>query len=538
MANLFILLFQISSNLWAAPEAFRLSIESGSELESVNPLFVRDSYADQVQRYVLDTLARRDFTSFEYKPRLAEKWEISRDQKTFTFTLRQGLVFHDGKPVTADDVKFSFESIFDKGFGDNERRTYYELIEKVEVLGPLQIRFKAKESYFQTFNALAELWILPKHIYSDPKRARRMKRDLVGSGPYRLKEWKAGDRLVLQKFPDWYGFQTADWGKTHQFEAVHFRFVRSQSLATEMARKRELDFAVISPEAFESKKGWSDQVQKFKVESSAPRATGFVGWNLKSPLFSDVRVRRALAHLMNREQMNQKYRRGQSALATGPFYLGSEWTPDSVKPLMFDLEKAKALLAEAGWVDGDKNGVLEKEIDGQKREFRFTLHHSNRDSEKYWKIFKQDLKQVGVDLQLKHLNWNAFVPLLNERKFEAVALAWQYPWEWDPKQVWHSASSEPGGSNFIGYSNPDVDDWIDEARVETNKSKRGRLLHKIFEKIAEDAPYVWMFDDRYTFYAVNQRISRPQDSLKFDLGLETWSVKAEAPTAPPPAPNP
>ena len=129
-------------------------------------------------------------------------------------------------------------------------------------------------------------------------------------------------------------------------------------------------------------------------------------------------------------------------------------------------------------------------------------------------------------MELKLLEWSAFEPLVSEKKFEAVTLAWgggdQDP---DPKQLWHSASAENKGSNFISYSNPEVDKLIDDARLEMNREKRIKMLRKVFEKIADDTPYTWWFNSTHEFYGVSSRIQRPADALQYKLGYQSWWIE-------------
>lgn len=531
----FLILFFSAHSYAAAPNAeapvggsFTRNMDFGGEPATLHPIMASDIYADDVHNYVFDSLVRRDPETFDWKPRLAEKWEISKDGKTFTFFLRKNLKFHDGKPITADDVKFSYDAIFEKSYNAIEKIPYYENIDKVEVIDPATIRFTTKNTYFQNFNVIASYWIIPKHIYGDLAKSKKMSREVVGSGPYRLDKFQKGQRIVMKRFADWYGFSAPEWKGAYNFETVTLKFISSDNVALEMTKKKELDFQILSPEYYEKKtdgKAWGKTVFKYKVENNEPKSFGFIGWNFRRDLFQDKNVRVALAHMMNREEMNSKFRFGNSRLATGPFYSASEYANPNVKPILFDPKVATELLTKAGWKDTDGNGVLDKEIGGKKTEFRFKLLYSNRDSEKYWTMFHDDLLKIGIDIEVKYLEWNAFIKMVDEGNFDAVAMAWQNPYEWDPKQIWHSSSAVPGGSNFINYKNSEVDKLIDQARFEMDKSRRVKLMHKIYELIADDAPYIWMFNDRFTFYATSDRVEKPADTFKYEIGHNYWWAK-------------
>jgi peptide/nickel transport system substrate-binding protein/microcin C transport system substrate-binding protein len=192
---------------------------------------------------------------------------------------------------------------------------------------------------------------------------------------------------------------------------------------------------------------------------------------------------------------------------------------------LFDLKKGSELLAKAGWKDSDKDGILDKTIKGKKTDLRFSLIYANKEVEKYFTLYKEDLKKAGVELDLKYLEWNSFLKLLDEGNFDAAALAWSGTFEWDPKQIWHSSNAIPGGSNFIAYKNQEVDKLIDQARMDPDKKKRMEKLHRVYELIAEDAPYAWLFNDKFAFYATSNKIAKPADSFQYDVGHYYWWTK-------------
>jgi peptide/nickel transport system substrate-binding protein/microcin C transport system substrate-binding protein len=214
---------------------------------------------------------------------------------------------------------------------------------------------------------------------------------------------------------------------------------------------------------------------------------------------------------------------GKVVAGRAPVYYKSEYLPKDVKPIEFEPATAKALLKKAGWADKDKNGILEKTIDGQTREFRFSLLLPNREYEKYFTIYKEDLKKAGIDMEIKLIEWNTFSKLLDEQKFDAVTLSWAggSP-EDDLKQIWHSDSAREGGSNFISYKNPQVDKYIDQARQEMNKAKRKALWQKAVRLIAQDAPYTFLFNYKYDQYLLNSRIVFDKPTYTYDLSTSYW----------------
>lgn len=498
----------------------------GNEPTTLNPITGTDAYNQAVQNFTMDSLMNRNLDTYEWEPALAEKAETSKDGKEFTFTVREGAKWSDGQPVTVEDVKFSFDVIFDTTYNAAHMRPYFENIAKAEVTGPRTIKFTTKSKYFGNFSVLASMAILPKHVYGDAEKGKAINKSITGSGPYMIDTYDKGVSIILKKNPNWWGWTVPEYKGRYNFEKIRLRFDKDENLALERLKKSELDFDTLTPEAFTKKTAgepWGTTVLKKQVENSAPKPYGYIGWNFKKELFKDKKVRRALAMLMNRDEMNQKFRFGMSLPATGPWYQQSEYADPTVKAIAFDPKAAGELLKEAGWVDSNKDGTLDK---GGKP-FEFNLFYSNKDTEKYWVLYQEDLKKVGIKMNLQLLDWNALLKNMDESKFDAVALGWGGgAVDNDPKQIWHSSSIGKGGSNFISYSNKEVDKLIDKAREELDKQKRIPLYREIYRKIADDAPYAFMFNDKYILYAVNKRIQQPKDTFKFAIGTEYFAMKA------------
>lgn len=511
-----------------APQGGSVTTNFLAEPPTLHPITAQDLYAAEIHELTMGTLLTKDPETYEWSPFIAEKWDISKDGKVFTFYLRKNATFHDGKPVTAEDVKFSFDAIFEPKYNAAHRRPYYEQIARVEVVDPYTVKFFAKSTYYRNFDICAGMMIIPKHVYEDVEKSKKMNKELVGSGPYMVEKYERGQRIILKKYANWFGKDEPTLKGEYNFETINFRFVKEENVYLEMLKKGDIDYLDLNAEQYATKTQgdpWGKTVLAVKAENASPKGYRFVGWNQRNELFKDRDVRMALAMLMNREEMNKKFRFGLSTLATGPTDNFSDSASPNVKPILFDPKKAAELLAKAGWKDTDKDGILDKVINGKKVDFRFTVVHANKDFEKYLTFYKEDLKKVGIDMEVKYLEWNSFMKTLDEGKFEAVCLGWMTTFDFDPKQVWHSSSAVPGGSNFIGYKNPEVDKLIDQARSEMDRKKRVPLLRKVYEMIANDVPYVFMFNEKYDFYAVASKIGRPADTFKYTTGSSYWWMK-------------
>ena len=500
-----------------------------SEPENFSPMSSSEYVSRQVYEYAVEGLLNLNPETFEWEPLLAENYEVSKDNLTFTFFLRKNAKFSDGQPVTAEDVKFSIEAVKDPAYKAVNRQPYYEDVEKIEIIDPHTIRIKMKKKYFKNLEVLGSggfTPILPKHVYGDPKK-KWDTAPIVGSGPYKVEQYNRGKNIMLVRNKEWWGNDVPGQRSLGKFERINFRFIKEENLELEMVKKEQIDYMwPIQIENYEKKavgEPFGTKIAKIEAENKIPKRWGFIGWNQKNPIFKDKNVRTALSHLLNRKFLIEKFMYGKAVEGVGPYYYKSQFTPSTVKPIEFNPEKAKALLKKAGWEDKDKKGVLSKTIDGKPTDFRFTLLLPNRDVEKYFTIYKEDLKKAGIDMEIKLIEWNTFAKLLDEQKFDAVTLAWAggSP-EDDLRQIWHSDSSKPGGSNFVSYSNKEVDKLIDSAREEMNAKKRAQLWQKAVKLIADDAPYTFLFNLKYDLFLLNKRIAYDKPTYTYDFSHLYW----------------
>ena len=496
-----------------------------AEPESLHPIRSTDAYGKIIHDHVLDSLLKRNINTFKWDPYLAEKWEVSKDGKIFTFTLRKGGVFHDGKPITTEDVLFSFNAFKDPAYGGARFVSYFENFKSAVILDNRRIQFKAHTVYFKNLETLGEiLRIIPRHIYKD--KDKKLNNTITGSGPYRLEKYNKGKQIVLRQNKNWWGRKALP--DSHRIHKIVFKFIENENDQLIRIAGGDLDFINLLSESYYKKTDkapWGDTVLKKKIKNKKPAGYSFIAWNLKNPLFQDKKVRKALAHLANRKLMNDKFQHGQAVLAAGPWYPWSDYADPSVPAVSFNPELARQMLKQAGWEDTDKNGVLDKVIKNKKTEFRFTLIFPTKDFEKYLTIYQQDLKKSGVIISLRYMDWPAFIKRVQEKQFSATALAWTGVMDVDPKQVWHSESAQTKGSNFISYSNPQVDRLIDLSRKELNKEKRTVILQKIYRIIADECPYLFMFSSPVQFYAHSNKVHMEKDTYTYGVGLEHWQIK-------------
>ena len=505
-----------------------LNYNLGNAPKTLNPLSSTDAYASRVNAFMVETLASRNMDTYEWEPLLATSWEVSKDGKTFTFELRKGVLWHDGKELTAKDVKFSFDAVTDpkNRYKTAHARPYYEGIAGAKILSPHKIQFTARNRYFGNFKVLASfLDIVPEHIYKDTSKenVRKLNKKTWGSGPYKFEQFRRGKYIKVVSNPDWWGRKVPEFAGQYNYDKVRFRFIQSPEMAIRRLERGELDVLKLGAEEYHKKtKGpkWGKSVFKVKFNNKSGKGYSFVGFNLNHKIFKSKRVRTALYHLLDREKMIKKFLYGESLPATGPWYRQSVYADSEVKPILFNPDLAKSILKKEGWIDSDGDKILDKVIDGVKTPLSFTILEPGDEFMKYLTIFKEDAKKAGVQILLKRIDWSAFIKLLDEKKFEAVRLGWSgSAIDVDLKPIWHSSSAISGGSNFISYKNKEVDRLIDEGRKIYDRNERIKIFKKVYRLIAEDVPYLFLFNAKSSFYAHTKRIKRDVDTYNYGVGI-------------------
>jgi peptide/nickel transport system substrate-binding protein len=217
----------------------------------------------------------------------------------------------------------------------------------------------------------------------------------------------------------------------------------------------------------------------------------YIAFNLKNPLFEDRRVRTAIAHGINIQEIIAGVYQGLAVQATGPFPQASWAFNKDVPPISYDVEKAKSLLKEAGWTDSDGDGFLDK--GGQKFAFTLILNQGNTVRESIAQIAQSNLKDLGIDVTVRILEWSVFIhKYIDEGQFDACVLAWSLSRDPDCTTIWHSSEIGKAKYNFVGYKNPEVDQLLVEGRETFDLARRQKIYRRIHALIADDVPYVFL----------------------------------------------
>ncbi len=447
------------------------------------PLLASDSASGDIVGLVYNGLVKYD-KDLNLVGDLAERWEISADNRTITFHLRPGVRWHDGAPCTAEDVRFTYQKLIDPAV----RTPYagdYELIESAEVLDALTIQFR----YREPFAPALESWgmgILPKHLLaSEDLNTTRYLRDPVGTGPYRFRRWRTGELIELRAFADYFEHRP-------YLDRYLYRIIPDQATLFLELLVGAVDWTGLTPLQYSRQTDTAylrTRYQKFRYPSFG---FAYLGYNLSDARFADVRVRRALTLAVDHAAIVDGVLYGLGAPATGPYPQASwAYNPD-VAPATRDVAAAKRLLAEAGWAETDGDGWLDR--GGEP--FRFTLitNQGNEVRRQVAELVQRHLREVGVDVQIKIMEWSTFVhEFIDKRRFEAVLLGWSLSRDPDLYNLFHSSKTKEGEYNFVGYANPRVDELLVAGRQTFDREARRRIYHEVHRILAEDQPYTFLY---------------------------------------------
>lgn len=280
------------------------------------------------------------------------------------------------------------------------------------------------------------------------------------------------------------------WGKKPHLQRIVFKIITDSTVALQVLKQGGLDMMSLRPIQWVKQTGNKRFLEHFQKLKYYLPSYSYIGWNLRKPLFQDRRVRQALTMLVNRQTILKELLFGLGTVVTGNFYINGPDYDHSIKPYPYDPAAAGALLKSAGWEDHDGDGILDR--DGVPFSFEFLISSGSKFAEQLATILQENLKQVGIRMSIRKLEWAVFIQEIQQHDFDACTLAWSLSWESDPYQLWHS-SQAAHGSNFVGFKNAEADQIIEEARKEFDAQKRHQLYHRFHEIIHEEQPYTFLF---------------------------------------------
>ena len=457
----------------------------------------------------------------EIVPELAEKWDRSADSRTYTFFLRKDVMWHpkegeESKPFTADDVIFTYKiMIHPKTITPLKVR--YEFIHTVEKLDDYTVKFTLKRPIL---NALAKFSfkVIPKHGPSNPLYLTRedpFVRNPIGTGPYILKNITAEREIVLIASENYFK------GRPHVDKLVAKPFA-DQNIMTQALMFNAIDMIVlVNPRDIPEIQG----DKRFILQPYNALSYSFFGYNVRNPLLADKRVRKALTHAVNRQEMLDSFFNGQGTIISGPFAPGSWAYNLDVQPVPFDPEKAKALLQEAGFSRG-ADGFMQKDGKRLALSLKVPIEKESEAVKRVVLAFKNYLKNVGMDIKVEFKEWQAWKEdVFFEHDFDIIFAIWVFDDSADISSLFHSGEIGAWKNNFGGYSNPEVDGLINESKLTLDHEKRRTINRKLHAILAEENPYTFLWT--LTNYAAHHKKVRRVaiHPYKFFSYADDWFIE-------------
>lgn len=547
----------------APAEDDTLMLYYSSDPDTLNLVTASDNVSDAFHRRVYEFLARRTFADpMKWEPQLAEKWEFDEDQLEYTIHLRKGVFWHplklpngkelDAREFTSKDVKFTFDCLLNEHVEAADKRSYYldpeeedpekKIKIQVSVADKYTVKVKWRKPYFMADDFTLMMQILPRHVYSVDENGEPISFDfgskefadgfnnhwantkMCGTGPMILESYERNKEAVFVRNPNY-------WGNPYYFSRVVYRHITNPNTAQQQLLQNDLDWGGI-PEIeqyIQSKDHPNVKAGKVNLKEFRRTAYRYMGYNLQKKVFQDRKVRLAISHAVPVDGIIQKIYHGLATRMTGPFLPGGPFSNPNIEPIPLDLDKARALLDEAGWKDTNSNGIRDKMIDGQLVEFEFdTMIFS--DSPQYLTIaelIKENCRQIGLDMHISPTKWALFLQKLNKKEFDTMILGWVSDWKSDPFQLWHSSQADLQDSSNFGYKNPEVDKLIEELRVTMNEDRQKEIYHELHRLIFEDQPYTFLYSEMSTG-AMHSRIENVNFYPMFrpHIDAREWTTKS------------
>lgn len=484
----------------------------------LNPHLSQDTYDTYVHDLIYESMVITN-PNMEYEGSMAERWEVSEDAMSVTFYLREGLKWHDGEPVTAEDVRFTFEFIahpdytgvrfsdIDKIVGAQEFKDgEADTISGIEVIDNKTIKITTKEVYAPFLSSIAGKQIIPEHIWSKvdiakAEEATEVLRSAIGSGPFKMKHFEPDQYAELVGFEDY-------WQGRPYLDSFIIQ-VGNQDTASAQMVSGEIDFMDIAD--------LNNYTINFLEEGGAIvqqfTSNGYqhLAMNNRLEIFSDKRVRHAFAYAINRQALVDGLMDGYGSVCNVPLPPGHWAYPSEseVNQYKYSSQKAIELLEEAGWEYKDDTMYR----DGKPVELTLLYPTGNTVRMDSASLIQENFKDIGIKVELLVMDFPTLrARAINEQDFEMLLLGWGLSTDPDGIGIWHSNVSGPKQWNFAGYINDRNDELLEQGVKYLTNEDRKPIYKEWAQLINEELPIIFLYSMNRAF-ALNPKLK----------GTEIWS---------------
>ncbi len=538
----------------SAEEDFTLRIRIAQDPDCLHPIQSQSALATQIEALVMMPMIEYGAGQLELRPLLVKEVPVvvdRTDSTTIYFVeFREEARWDDGRPITGNDYAFTVKASLNPFIANPSWRSFLKNIHNVRIdsVNERKVYVHVARDYMLGSEVSGNVNLYPEAVY-DPAGvlrgyevhdlARRdstgwtpgesdalrrfaasfqssgfCKSDIQGAGPYRLSTWEAGARIVLERKTDWWGskFQSAE----PLFEA-HPRtieyLVMPDEAATILALKEgSIDLAAgITPRQFIALQQDSSSSVPLRFHTTGFFQYAMLELNLRKPALSEWAVRRALAHLVDVEGYIRNVMLGLADPIVGPVHPRKPYYNDTLRSIAFDPDRSRKLLADAGWADRNRNGILDKTIDGRMQELRFSLLVSGELSRQVALLLASEARKIGVEIVPESREMAVFISDLNARNFDlaVVTISQQATSLYDPFQVYHSQNARPGGGNRSGLQSPLVDSLILAIRTTTDETERNALYRRFQAALYDAQSQIFLFSPRERIVTTNRVALEP-----------------------------
>lgn len=459
-------------------------------------------------------------TTLDYIPVLATHWQVSADKATYRFRINPNARWSDGQPVTADDVVATWAFRMDKGLQDPSNQMTFGKFEKPVAESKYIVSVKSTVLNWRNFLYFSGMSIFPAHVLKTVDGAAYLKdynfKLLPGSGAYKVEEAdvQKGKSVSIRRRTDYWAEKYRRNVGVNNFDEIREIVVRDQKLAFEMFKKGDLDdyYVNVSREWVEELNFDRVQrglIQKRKVFNDAPSGFGGLAFNTRKAPFDDIRLRKALTLLMNRDELIKKLFFNEY-VKLNSYYAGGIYENPNNPKNEYDQQAALALLAEAGWKDRDAQGRLVK--NGQP--LTLELLYGNKGNETWMTVYQEDLRKVGIALNLRLVTPETLFKLVMDRNFGMVSMAWGALLFPNPETSFGSSlADQDSNNNITGFKNARVDALLKQYDVEYDQKKRIALIQEVDGLVANEHHYLLSWDAPFQRIAYWNKFGMPEGYL-------------------------
>lgn len=528
-------------------------VHAPNEIQGMNPVITVGVTARIIQNLVFDRLIALDYETLDLRPVTCDGLpEVTDDHHSYIFTLNPKAKFSDGSSITAEDIVFSFKAIMNPFSDSAPLRAEMHNFKDCVALEDGRVKFTMEEASPLALNKLAiYFWILPKHVY-DPKgitdgyssleatsagadrssvdnlplekmkafslyfsheQFQREKGTVIGSGRYLFDEWMPGQTIRLVKNPDYWNQASVHPFDQQNMDTIVFKIILDRETMLTALKAGEIDFSDdFKPSQYVKQMEDPDFTGQFDKKSLQFPYFYYIGWNAnikdqpEKIFFSDPDVRTAMSHLVDVDQIIESVTYGTGSRITSMVYGQRPEHNNNLTPIPYDPEKAKQLLADAGWADSDGDGVLDNMVNNKKVDFRFTMYYDQGNSvrQQIALIIQKSFQKAGIEMDFQELDWGTYLERLKNHELEAWIGGWAYDSdEQDLFSLFHS-SQAADGYNWGNYFNQEADQLMHDITVEWDQEKRFEMHRQIQAILYAEQPYTLLYQNS-ALVAYNKR---------------------------------